>query len=66
MNNTTLQLTIRGFDLKTKEALSKKANQQGLSLNRYVLKTLQQSAGIDESEERYKVMKQFLNERHMN
>jgi hypothetical protein len=65
MNDTTLQLTIRGLDPKTKNALIKKANQQGLSLNRYVLKTLQNSAGIDDSEKRYRDLKQFLNKHSM-
>ena len=60
MNNTTLQLTIRGLDPKIKNALIKKANQQGLSLNRYALQILQNSAGIDDSEHNYRVLKQFL------
>ena len=66
MNDTTLQLTIRGLDPKTKDALMKKANQQGLSLNRYVLKALQNSAGIYDSENRYQAIKQFLNTHSMN
>ncbi|HUD07408.1 MAG TPA: hypothetical protein VMR34_06005 [Candidatus Saccharimonadales bacterium] len=61
MNNTTLQLTVRGLDPVTKDALIKKANQQGLSLNRYALKTLQNSAGIEDSDSRYRSLKQFLN-----
>ena len=66
MNNTTLQLTIRGLDPKIKDALIKKANQQGLSLNRYALKALQNSAGIDDSEKRYRALKQFLNTHSMH
>jgi hypothetical protein len=58
--NNTFQLTIRGLDPATKSALVKKANKQGLSLNRYALKALQQSVGIDDSEKRYLEMKQFL------
>lgn len=60
MNNTTLQITIRGLDPTTKDMLVKKANQRGMSLNQYALKTLQQSAGIDDSEMRYQALKQFF------
>jgi hypothetical protein len=60
MHDSTLQLTIRGLDPKTKAALIKKANHQGLSLNRYALKALQNSAGIDDSKNRYQALKQFL------
>ena len=56
----TLQLTVRGLDPKTKLALTRKASQQGISLNRYVLKALRQSVGIEDSEKRYLEMKQFL------
>jgi hypothetical protein len=56
----TLQLTIRGLDPRTKAALIKKANQQGLSLNRYALKALQQSSGVESSEKRYLEIKSFL------
>lgn len=66
MNNTTLQLTIRGLDPKTKDALIKKANQQGLSLNRYALQALQKSAGIDDSDNRYRALKEFLNTHSMH
>jgi len=45
MNHPTLQLTIRGIDPKTKNALVKKASQQGLSLNQYAIKALQNSIG---------------------
>jgi hypothetical protein len=60
MNNTTLQITIRGLDSSTKNALMKKANEQGISLNRYALKTLQNSVGVGDSEMRYQAMKQFF------
>ena len=56
----TLQLTIRGLDPRTKAALIKKANQQGVSLNRYALKALQRSAGVESSEKRYLEIKRFL------
>jgi len=64
MNDTTLQITIRGLDPATKKALTRKATNQGLSLNRYVLRALQQQAGIKASETRYQAMKQFLNTHH--
>ncbi len=66
MIDTTLQLTIRGLDAETKDALVKKAHAQGISLNRYALKTLRQGAGVDEREVRYQAMKQFLNAHHMS
>lgn len=58
----TLQLTIRGLDSETKTALVRKANQQGISLNRYALKALKQSIGMEDSEKRYKELKQFLSD----
>ncbi|HUC87715.1 MAG TPA: hypothetical protein VMR95_01020 [Candidatus Binatia bacterium] len=65
MNNTTLQLTIRGLDPETKDALVKRANQQGLSLNRYALKALQNNSGINDREKRYRTLKQFLSTHSM-
>jgi hypothetical protein len=56
----TIQLTIRGLDPSTKAALVKKASQQGMSLNRYAVKALKKSVGLDENEQRYLEMKQFL------
>jgi hypothetical protein len=66
MNNLVTQITVRGLDTATKEALVKKANQQGVSLNRYALKTLEKSVGIDDSEKRYQAMKQFFSVHHMS
>ena len=66
MNDTKLQLTIRGLDKRTKDALTKKANQQGLSLNRYALNTLKQSSGISDNENKYNELKQFLNNHQMS
>ncbi|MBK8903446.1 MAG: toxin-antitoxin system HicB family antitoxin [Anaerolineaceae bacterium] len=40
------QLTIRGVDEKLHETLQNKANQQGLSLNRYVLHLIKESVGL--------------------
>ena len=65
MNDTSLQLTIRGLDPETKKTLESRAHNEGLSLNRYVLKTLKRDAGVDESESRYLALKQFLNKHHM-
>lgn len=56
----TLQLTIRGLDPVTKAALTKKAIQQGVSLNRYALNALQKSVGIEGSQQRYLELKRFL------
>jgi hypothetical protein len=58
--NKPLQLTIRGIDPDIKVALVKKAGQQGISLNRYLLKALRQSSGIEDSEKRYLEVKQFF------
>jgi len=66
MNHPTLQLTIRGIDPKTKNALVKKASQQGLSLNRYALKALQNSIGLNGYEHRYQTIKRFLGDHSMD
>jgi hypothetical protein len=66
MSNSATQITVRGLDPATKDALMKKANQQGVSLNRYALKTLQKSVGIDDSEKRYQALKQFFKAHHMD
>jgi uncharacterized protein (DUF1778 family) len=60
MNTTNLQLTIRGLNKETKEALQQRASQQGMSLNKYILKTLRQGAGINVNENRYLELKGFL------
>ena len=61
MDTTNFQLTIRGLDNETKNALQQKAHQQGMSLNKYALKTLKQGAGINTHENRYLKLKDFLN-----
>lgn len=66
MQETSLQLTIRGLNKKTKQALQQKASQQGISLNKVALKALEQGAGIDQDAERYQVLKQFLNNHSMD
>lgn len=63
MDDTKLQLTIRGVDPATKQALVSKARDQGLSLNRYALRTLRRSAGIDDSKKRYQSIKAFIGTR---
>lgn len=63
MIDATLQLTVRGLDAETKDALVKKAHAQGISLNRYALKALRQGAGVDEAESRYQALKLFLDAR---
>lgn len=66
MQDSTLQLTIRGLNKTTKEALQQRAGQQGISLNKYALRTLQQRANISSNEERYHELKQFLNKHSMD
>ena len=66
MNNNSYQLTIRGLNKDTKDALQQKARQQGVSLNKYALKTLQQGVGIDSSENRYVKLKGFLSNHSIN
>lgn len=40
------QLTVRGVDEKLHQTLQKKANQQGVSMNRYVLYLIKESVGL--------------------
>jgi len=40
------QLTIRGVDEKLHKTLQNKANQQGVSMNRYVLYLIKESVGL--------------------
>ena len=60
MDNSNLQLTIRGLDTQTKQALVNKARQEGVSLNRYALQALKHSAGHTSTTARYKELRQFL------
>ncbi len=64
--NDALQLTIRGLDTQTKQVLVKKAKQQGVSLNRYVLYALKLGAGISASNDRYDKLKNFLDDHYIN
>lgn len=66
MRTSSVQLTIRGLDPATKSALVKKAAQKGLSLNKYAVATLQQAAGTDTSQIRYRAMKQFLSQHRIS
>jgi uncharacterized protein (DUF1778 family) len=66
MINATFQLTIRGLNKETKDALQQKASQQGMSLNKYALKALQQGAGIDVNGNRYLEIKEFLGSHSMD
>lgn len=60
MIQPTQQITIRGIDPATKEALVKKAKQSGVSLNRYVVTTLRRNSGMQSSVERSREMKEFI------
>ena len=46
MAKGTLQLTVRGIDKLTKQALLLQAKRRGTSLNSIVLESLQRSAGV--------------------
>ncbi len=59
MRNSTLQLTIRGIDPATKAALRKSATSQGVSVNQFVVTTLQNKLGTASSSERIKRMREF-------
>ena len=60
MNDTNLQLTIRGVDSRTKQQLTKLASRKGLSLNNLVVKALKQTAGTNTTEERLQHMQETL------
>ena len=66
MADQTPQITVRGLDAQTKAALVKRAHQEGLSLNRYALKALQQVAGTDQAESRYQAFHLFLTKHHLD
>jgi hypothetical protein len=66
MNKPSTQLTIRGIDDLTKKALQTKAKQEGVSLNRYVVKAIKRGAGIDEVETRYQRLKKIIEENPIN
>lgn len=66
MNDSSLQLTIRGLDAWTKQALVNKARQQGVSLSCYALQVLKQSAGLSGTKGRYRELKQFLDDHHID
>jgi plasmid stability protein len=65
MKTPTTQITVRGLDGPTKAALAQRAAQRGLSMNKFALESLKQSAGTDSSAERYHSMKQFLSQHHI-
>ena len=52
MNDSNLQLTIRGVDLRTKQRLAKAASSKGVSLNSLVVEVLRLTAGTNTTEER--------------
>lgn len=66
MTHTNIQLTIRGLDAKTKQILVNKARQQGISLNRYALRALQESAGLASKNGRYNELRLFFNTHHID
>jgi plasmid stability protein len=60
MADSSTQLTIRGLDARTKQRLQKRAADSGMSLNRYALESLRQTAGDETTEERYQRMKAVI------
>lgn len=66
MQADTYQLTIRGLNQETKAALIRKADQQGVSLNKYALKALEISAGLDAIEARVEAAQEFLEGHKLN
>jgi hypothetical protein len=66
MKNGSTQLTIRGLDEDVKIELVKKANGEGLSINRYIIKTIKRDLGFDEPKNRYKEIKEFLNQHQIS
>lgn len=66
MQNTHLQITIRGIDPATKAALSQQAASEGLSLNRYALRALRRDAGTDGPANRYRALQNFVSNHPVN
>jgi hypothetical protein len=66
MNDTNLQLTVRGVDLRTKQQLTKLASRKGISLNSLVVKTLKQTAGTNTNEERLNLIREILRQNRIS
>lgn len=66
MNDSNLQLTIRGVDLRTKRQLTKIAARKGISLNNLVVKSLKQTAGTNTTEERLQLMQETLRQHRIS
>ncbi len=66
MNDSKLQLTIRGVDLRTKQELTKIASRKGVSLNSLVVKALKQTAGTNTSEDRLHLIQRTLRQHRIS
>ena len=66
MNDSNLQLTIRGIDLRTKQELTKIASRKGVSLNNLVVKALKQTAGTSTTEDRLRLIKEILRQHRIS
>jgi coenzyme F420-reducing hydrogenase delta subunit len=66
MNDSSLQLTIRGVDLHTKRQLTKIASRKGVSLNNLVVGALQQAAGTNTTEQRLQLIRETLRQHRIS
>jgi hypothetical protein len=66
MNDSNLQITIRGIDLRTKQELTKIASRKGVSLNNVVVTALRQTAGTNTTEDRLSLIQEALLKNRIN
>lgn len=66
MNNSNVQLTIRGVDFRTKQELAKIASRKGVSLNNLVVKALKQTAGTNTTEDRLLLFQETLRQHRIS
>jgi len=66
MNDSSLQLTIRGVDLRTKQQLTKIASRKGMSLNNLVVEALQQAAGTNTTDQRLQIIQETLRQHRIS
>lgn len=66
MNDSTVQLTVRGVDSRTKQQLSKMAARKGVSLNNLLVKALKQTAGTNTVEERMRHFQKAIHQQQIS
>lgn len=66
MNHSSLQLTIRGVDPRTKQQLTKIASRKGVSLNNLLVRALKQTAGTNTTAERLQLMRETLSQHRIS